>query len=136
MTTLFPVARMLDAALNNSCEPWRDTRDTTNFVPRADVLEGEKEFVVVMDLPGVAREDLEINLENQALTVKAAKTNPVPEGFELRRHERADEVSFGRTFNLGTSVENEQISATLDAGVLRITLPKSEKSLPRRITIK
>jgi len=136
MTTLFPVTRMLDAAFGNPLDNWRDTDYTTNLVPRADVLEGEKEFIVVMDLPGVARDDLEINLEDQALTVKAAKTNAVPEGFELRRHERADEVRFGRTFNLGTAVDNEHISAKLDAGVLRITLPKSEKSLPRRIAIK
>jgi len=130
------MTRMLDAAFNNGLEPWRDTDYTTNLVPRADVLEGEKQFEVVMDLPGVAREDLEINLENQSLTVKAAKTNPVPEGFELRRHERADEVRFGRSFNLGTAVNSEQISATLEDGVLRITLPKSEQSLPRRIDVK
>ena len=136
MTTLFPVTRMLDAAFNNSLDFGRDTDHTTNLVPRADVLEGDKEFVVVMDLPGVVREDLEINLENQSLTVKAAKANPVPEGYELRRHERADEVRFGRTFNLGTSVDSEKISAKLDTGVLRITLPKSEQSLPRRIDVK
>ncbi len=129
MQTLFPFTQMLNARmLDNECE--------ANLTPRADVLEGEKEFRIVIDLPGVQNDDLAIDLENQSLTVKAAKNNPVPDGFELRRHERAGQVKFSRTFTLGNAVNGDQIAATLDDGVLSITLPKSESSLMRRIEVK
>jgi len=136
MTTFFPVTRMLDAALNGNLDSCHTTDRRANLVPRADVLENEKEYRIVIDLPGVANEGLEINLEKQSLIVKAQKAGTVPEGFELRRHERAGEVQFSRTFNLGNAVDGDAISAKLDAGVLQITLPKSDVSLPRRIEVK
>ncbi len=136
MTTLFPTTRMLEAALKNSRDHCRTTDQRASWTPRADVLEGEVEFRIVLDLPGVQIEDLEINLEKQTLTVKATKANPVPEGFELRRHERAGEVQFNRTFNLGEAIDGEKIAAELKHGVLQINLPKSEVTLPRRIDVK
>ncbi len=68
--------------------------------------------------------------------MKASKAAAVPEGFELRRHERAAEVQYSRTFNLGIAVDGDKISAKLESGVLQITLPKSDVSLPRRIEVK
>jgi len=137
MTTFFPQtrmlnARMLDAALKSTL----DTDCTTSLTPRADVLESEKEFRIVMDLPGVQSDGLEINVENEALTVKATRAAAVPEGFAVRRHERSGDVQFSRTFKLGNAVDGEQISAKLDGGVLQIVLPKSDASLPRRIVVK
>ena len=136
MTTLFPVTRMLDTVLNGTLDNWTDGEHVSHFVPRADVLEGEKEFRIVMDLPGVRTEDLEINLESQELTVKATKDTAVPEGFELRRNERSGKVQFNRTFTLGNAVDAENIGAELKEGVLEISLPKSEVSMPRRIQVK
>lgn len=129
MRTIFPRTQFLATQL-------RDAEQTANLTPRADVLEGEKEFRIVIDLPGVQNEDLTIDLENQSLTVKASKADTVPEGFEIRRHERAENVQFHRTFTLGNVVNSEQIAAKLDSGVLMITLPKSDASLLRRIDVK
>ncbi len=136
MTTLMPMTRVLDAAFKGAMDNCHTTDYTHNLTPRADVLESETEFRLVLDLPGVSSEGLEINLEKQTLIVKASKETPVPEGFEVKRHERASQVQFSRTFNLGNSVDGENISAKLDAGVLNITLPKSEASKPRRIEVK
>ena len=129
MMTLFPATQLLKTRMmENEC--------ATNRTPRADVLEGEKEFRIVMDLPGVQGQDLTIDLENQSLTVKASKSAAVPEGFEMKRHERAGELTFSRTFNLGNAINSDQIAATLNEGVLSITLPKSDASLLRRIEVK
>ena len=136
MTTFFPMTRVLDAALNGNLDTCRTADAQAILTPRADVLEGEKEYRIVMDLPGVQPDGLEINLENQTLFVKASRTGEVPEGFELRRHERAGKVQFNRTFNLGNAVDADHISAKLDEGILRIMLPKSQTSLPRRIEVK
>jgi len=133
MNTLFPVTRMLDAALNNT---WSEGDGSMGRTPRADILEGEKEFRVLMDLPGVQHDDLELSVEDQTLWVKAERKESVPEGFESRRTERSGHLTFSRTFSLGNAVNPEDITAEFRNGVLTITLPKSEKSLPRRIQVK
>jgi HSP20 family protein len=136
MNTLFPMTRMLDAALNGQLDNWNKADGTPGRTPRADILEGEKEFRVVMDLPGVPHEDLDLSIEDQTLWVKAERTETVPEGFESRRKERAGQVTFSRTFSLGNSVNADGISAEFKNGVLTISLPKSAKSMPRRIEVK
>ena len=134
MNSLMPMTRMIDAALNgnlNRCEP----AGSCSVTPRADVLENDQEFRIVMDLPGVRSEDLEINVEHQTLTVKAESAQEVPEGFTSRRQERPGKASFARTFRLGNGVDIDTIKAGLKDGVLEITLPKSEQGLPRKIEV-
>jgi len=132
MNTTFPMTQVLNAALNH--------REANQFAwersPRADVLEGKTEFRITMDLPGFQLADLNISLENQILNVKAKREIEVPEGFELVRHERPGKTEFERTFNLGNGVDEAGILATFESGVLALTLPKSQQSLPRRIEVK
>ena len=141
MNTLFPMTRMMDAALRNfnhtNCAASAHSTDSTGWTraPRADILDGDKEFQIMMDLPGVSAEQLDINVEHQTLMIKAESKTVVPEGFATLRRERASRTQFQRSFNLGTNVDADNISARLEDGVLQITLPKSEKSLPRRIEV-
>ena len=132
MNTLFPMTQVLNAAMNN--------RETNQFSwgrsPRADVMESQTEFRITMDLPGVSQADVEISLENQTLSVKANRQSEVPEGFELIRHERPGKSEFHRTFNLGNGVDQANIAATFENGVLMLTLPRSQQSLPRKIEVK
>ena len=136
MNTLFPMTRMLDAALNASCTPRNEVDGSANRTPRADILEGDKEFRVLMDLPGVLHENLDLSIEDQTLWVKAERIESVPDGFEARRSERSGKATFSRTFSLGNAVNVDGIKAEFKNGVLTITLPKSEKSMPRRIEVK
>ncbi len=136
MNTLMPVTRMLDAALNGTLDLWNPSETSVWHSPRADVLEGDKEYRIVIDIPGLDQKDLDLSLENQTLTVKAERKHEVPEGFQLRRHERACPMSYSRSFSLGNGVDVGNIQARFESGVLTITLPKSEKALPRRIEVK
>lgn len=143
MNTLFPMTRVFDAAFNNCSPNFKDGEARTdgeatsrgNVTPRADILEGDSEFRIQIDLPGVSQGDLEISVEDQALSVKAGRRTEVPEGFQARRHERYSNVDYGRTFSLGNSINVDGIGAAFTDGVLTITLPKSEKSMPRRIEV-
>lgn len=135
MNTLLPMTRMLDALACN-LEAAGQTEAEAWATPRADILEGDKEYRILMDLPGVQASDLEISVENQSLTVKAKRASSVPEGFQLRRHERPGPVSFSRSFSLGLGVDTDAVAATFADGVLQLTLPKSERSLPRRIEVR
>ena len=144
LTTMIPMSRMIDAALNDTinhafnpnCDAFGVENQARTASPRADILEGSHEFRIVMDLPGIKTKDLDISIENQLLTVKAERSVDLPEDFESRRRERAGQMAFSRSFTLSNAVEVDQISAQLTDGVLQLVLPKSEKSLPRRIEVK
>lgn len=140
MNNLLPVTRMLDALACNldACNLDASNPAETGvwLSPRADILEGEKEYRILMDLPGVAAKDLEINHEGQTLTVKAQRGSSQEEGFTLRRHERPGPVSFSRSFTLGQTVDADGITAVFTDGVLRLALPKTQRSLPRRIEVR
>lgn len=135
MNNLLPVTRMLNAALNGEMDPWIETDGETRWTPRADILEGEKDYMIVMDMPGVSPADLELNLDKQTLWVSTKTESEAPAGFKTLRRERPARASFSRSFRLGTTIAQDQVMAKLDKGVLRITLPKSEQSLPRRIDV-
>ncbi|WP_068874861.1 MULTISPECIES: Hsp20/alpha crystallin family protein [unclassified Phenylobacterium] len=102
------------------------------IAPRLDVKETDKEYRVSVELPGVAEEDIEVDVDDDLLTVRAEKK-------EEREVERADqhvtERRFGvlqRSIRLPQSVEAQAVKATLDNGVLRIAIPKSERQASKR----
>jgi len=140
MNALIPLRHfddMLDSFFG-SCrtEPANGDTRTARHVPYADILEGEKEFLIRLDVPGVDREKLQIELEDQTLTVTAEREQTQPEGYKARRQEMASKIVFKRAFNLGNEIQHDRINAKLENGILSLTLPKSDKALPRRIEIK
>jgi len=135
MNNLMPVTRMLNAALNGELTPWFEEDTDTRWTPRADILEGEKDYIIVMDMPGVAASEVELNIDKQTLWVTTTTENPVVENYKVLRRERPARATLSRSFRLGSVIDQEKVQARMDKGVLRITLPKSEQSLPRRIDI-
>ncbi len=133
LTTLF---NALDNALEGSMTANAWPAVGAERQPRADILEGEKDFRIVMDMPGVRNSDLELSLEDDTLNVKAERLAAVPADYKPRRRELLDKVVLRRSFNLGNAVDADGIQANLQDGILTITLPKSQKSLPRRIEVK
>lgn len=135
-TTLMPLSRMLDSFFAPSaCRV--DADAPLQRVPRAEILEGEKDYVIRMDLPGVDREHLEIELEDETLSVKAVRDAELPEGYRALRSEFANgKISYQRSFSLGRTIEVEQVSAKLENGTLTLTLPKSQQAVARRIQVK
>lgn len=111
--------------------------DTATVRPVADVLEREGAFVVTLELPGVAERDVEIRQDRGILSVSATRRRPERKQGELLLREFGD-VRFARAFRLPEdgSVDAARIEARLSAGLLEITLPKSEAARPRRIEVK
>ena len=136
LNTMIPMSRMIDAALNSNFDALFDQHEACAASPRADILEGDSEFRIVLDMPGIKTEDLDISVENQLLAVKAERKSDIPEEFQSRRRERAGNAAFSRSFKLSNAVDIDNISAKLEDGVLQLVLPKSKKSMPRRIQIK
>ncbi len=92
------------------------------------------EFIVEFDLPGVKAQDVDLDVERNVLTVKAER--PVNDGRdgEMIAAERPRGV-FSRQLFLGDNLDTDRVQAEYDAGVLRLTIPISEKAKPRKIEI-
>ena len=131
---MYPIAHFINAALDAAPTLTRSTA-ASNHLPRANILEGEQDYRIVMDLPGVRNEDLDITLEGTMLTVKADRNMAVPEGYTSRRSELAGKLTWQRSFDLGNGIDADHISANLEHGILTLVLPKTSASLPRRIQV-
>lgn len=103
--------------------------------PRVDIEETGSEYRVRMDLPGVKREDLKVEIENDSLLIEAERKTGTSEDVQVLHRERASHARFARSFSLGEAVRADAVSARLTDGVLELTLPKAEKALPRRINV-
>ena len=100
-----------------------------------DAYRAGDEFVVCFDLPGVAPDAIELDIERNVLTVKAER-RPLPGGDDVEMHvsERPLGV-FSRQLFLGESLDTDRIAADYEAGVLTLRIPVAEKAKPRRIEI-
>ncbi|ADJ44850.1 heat shock protein [Amycolatopsis mediterranei S699] len=100
-----------------------------------DAYRAGDEFVVCFDLPGVAPDAIDLDIERNVLTVKAER-RPLPGGDDVEMHvsERPLGV-FSRQLFLGESLDTDRIAADYEAGVLTLRIPVAEKAKPRRIEI-
>ncbi len=104
------------------------------FVPTTDIFETEDALTVVMEVPGVDREAIDIGVENDVLKVEA-KIDPAKyEGMEPLYTEY-NVGHFARSFALSNKIDQQQISAKLEDGVLTLTLKKAKEAVPRKISI-
>lgn len=110
----------------------RETVDHTDWVPAADVYEETNRYVVALDLPGVDRSALEIDLENERLNVRGSR---LIEGQPEHRGERP-QGKFARSFNLPPSIDPEKIEAEYKNGVLSVRLGKRVEPKPQRVEIR
>jgi HSP20 family protein len=107
----------------------------TTWTPAVDIYETAETIVMKAELPGVAREDIQIQINENTLMLKGERrfAKDVHEENYLRI-ERAY-GSFHRSFTLPASVQQDKIRALFRDGVLELTLPKAEESKPKRVSI-
>ena len=103
--------------------------------PAVDILEAEGHYVIEADLPGVAKDDLQVEFEKGRLTLTARRHREESDDLQGLHTERMATASFARSFTLGKDIDAEKIEARLRDGVLRLTVPKKEQALPRRIHV-
>lgn len=107
----------------------------TTWAPAVDIYETENALVVKADLPDVNEKDLDIQVENNILTIRGERKfeRDVKEDNYLRV-ERAY-GSFSRSFSLGNTVNTEAIKAEYRDGVLTLTIPKREEAKPKQVKV-
>ena len=102
--------------------------------PDTDLEKNENDYRLYIELPGISKDDIQIEVEDGVLTVTGEKKNPNAETLENISTERC----FGkiiRTFRLGKEIDNDNIQVNLSNGVLQIVLPRSSEARKRTIAI-
>ena len=119
--------RFFDDFVNARNEGW---------IPSADVVEKSDHYLVQVDLPGLKREDIKVDVENGQLKIHGSRKFEAKE--ETDKFVRSERFSgeFVRSFRLGDRVSTENIEGTYSDGVLEVKVPKAEKARPRQIEVK
>ncbi|MBE0466988.1 MAG: Hsp20/alpha crystallin family protein [Candidatus Desulforudis sp.] len=100
----------------------------------ADIYETTDKIVVYADVPGLAQEDITVQMLGNQLIIQGERKQTMPENARQLRVERPC-GTFHRSFSVGIPVKQDAIKATLRNGVLEVVLPKSDESKPRQIRI-
>lgn len=102
--------------------------------PLLNVFRQEDDFVVVAELPGIRREDVDIQIQGNKVRISGKKDIQFPEGASLHRRER-EVGSFDRTVTIPVEVDVDRVQAEYKNGVLALLLPRAERDKPKTITI-
>ena len=112
-----------------------ETAGVRRWIPAMDLVETDNDFVLRADLPGVAEGDVNIELEDNVLTVSGERKSEHEERKEgYYRVERAS-GSFSRALTLPEGVDPDRVTAKFEHGVLEVRIPKPEQRKPRKVAI-
>jgi HSP20 family protein len=104
------------------------------FLPTADIFETDRALTVVMEMPGVDKQNVDVSVENTLLKIDGRIDFSKYEGLEPVYTEY-NIGHYTRSFRLPSTVEQSKISAEMKDGVLTLVLPKAEKAQPRKISV-
>ncbi len=130
------------------CDPLRDLRGwqeqlerlasqhTTSWAPPIDIYETADSYVITAEVPGLTREQIDVALEENRITLRGARPGAAGQGPNRHYHQvERGYGSFTRTFEFADPIQADRISADLQQGVLTVTLPKMPTSPARRIEV-
>jgi HSP20 family protein len=105
-----------------------------NFVAApVNIWETKDGYILEAEMPGVSKEGLQVTLEGNEITIVGRRSHESSHGHPLFQESRR--ADFQRVFQLDPAIDTGKISARMDQGLLTLTLPKSERVKPRKITV-
>jgi HSP20 family protein len=107
-----------------------------SFAPSIDISETEKQYLIDVEVPGVEKKDIELNIENNTLTISGERKFEKKEDGKHYHRVESSYGSFSRSFTLPDNVKDDSIQATYNNGILNITIDKSEQKMKKQIKIK
>lgn len=104
--------------------------------PHVNLREDEANLFLDVRIPGLERDDFQINIKDNTLSIKGKK--PAPENVAVKNYHRKERVTgnFIRAVALPVEVDSEKVQANYENGILSITLPKAESAKPKKINVK
>lgn len=129
-----PFNRLLEDRLERAYSAACASTDTRT--PALDVIDTDASYVAVLDMPGVAKEDVKITVTGRRVTVQAEPSkSDSAEGIANHVHRERAAISYARSFTLPADVEQAESQARLEQGVLTLTLPKRVARTEAHITV-
>ena len=135
ITRIDPFRELASLFENFAGSTGKDQLQAGTFVPPVDVYEDEHSVVLKLEVPGVNESDLDIQLENNTLTVKGERKFEKEEKEENFHRIERRYGSFVRTFRLPNIVDSEKVEAHYDKGVLSVTIAKKAEAKPKQIKV-
>ena len=133
LDALFALQRALDARMASD---WlRDATTSRGPFPPINVFQQGEDLLAVIELPGVRKDDLELQAKENVIRISGKKTVSYREGVSVHRRERVS-GEFDRTLTIPIQIEPDGIKAEYHDGVLALFLPRAESDKPRSIKIK
>lgn len=136
--------RRTEMAENTNLEPVKEeveltegaerTRPRRVFVPRATIYEADDQIMILVDMPGVKPENIDITMEKNELKINGLVSFDAPEGYSLvyREYSIGD---YERSFVLPNDINREKVDAIIKDGVLKLTLHRAEEFKSRKINV-
>jgi HSP20 family protein len=112
-----------------------ESLNNTSFAPPVDVYEDEHNVILKIEVPGIDEKDIDVRIENNTMTVHGERKFEQEEKEENYRRVERQYGSFTRTFTLPQTVDQENVQADYDKGVLKIKLSKKAEAKPKQIKV-
>jgi HSP20 family protein len=101
--------------------------------PLTNIRETEDGYMITLEMPGVAKKEVEVALEGNTLTITGERTDKLEDKGLLRKEIR--EEKFSRSFKLDETIDRDKVKAKMENGILTVNLPKVEKEIGRKVDI-
>jgi HSP20 family protein len=132
LDALFELQQALESRLESGW--FRDTTSGTGAFPPINVFQQGDDFVAILEVPGVSKSDLNIQVKGNAIRISGTKAFSYPDEASVHRRERLS-GSFDRTLTVPMQIDADNIKAEYRDGVLALYVPRAESDKPRSITI-
>ena len=133
---LFGLHREIDRLFNELVQGVGPNGGQSNIVPNIEISETDKAIEISAEMPGLERKDVEISIEDDALTIRGEKRVEEDQKDKNVQHSERTYGVFLRVLQLPPGIDPSSVQATMSNGVLKITIPKPAKPEPKKIEVK
>jgi HSP20 family protein len=106
------------------------------WVPAVDIAEDDQKYVITVELPGISKDDVHVEVHDDVMTIRGEKRSEREEKKEHSRYVERSYGSFSRSFTLPANAAADRVNASFKDGVLTVELPKVEAAKPKVITVR
>lgn len=132
---LFSLPREIDRMMEDTLGPWGRGENLRQWFPVTDISETPESLTLRLEVPGLTRDQIKISVENNTLSVRGEKVQETSSEDESFHRTERSFGAFERSFALPPYVDTDQVKASLNDGVLAISLPRREEARAREISI-
>ncbi|WP_027531830.1 Hsp20/alpha crystallin family protein [Bradyrhizobium sp. WSM3983] len=133
---LFGLHREIDRLFNEFAQGIASNDATKSLTPNIEVTETDKAVEVTAEMPGLERKDVDISIEDDTLTIRGEKKVEEDQKDKNVQHSERIYGMFMRVLQLPPGIDPSSVQATMSNGVLKVTIPKPAKSMPKKIEVK